>query len=1146
MRSGIRLRLVLFGLFAVLAGGYAAFLTIVSFDWWLGFPGVLRVIVTGIFLGGFGGAAYYWIVKPLRAPLSVEAIAGRLERHFDYLRDRLTSTVSFQAGSTDGSPDMIRKFVENTERIVADVPLESALTVKPLLRSVAGFLIASAVMASVVVYQPEWVSIGWKRYTEPFGSARWPTRVEVAPLTFDTIVPMGESATVMMRVVRGYQATLRGMVFVRDSDGQVSVMTMQPGHNGLYEATIDTITGDLTCWFAAGDHSTRELPFTIRAVKRPVTLEAVASVSPPHYASDRPTIHQNFGDGAVTAPIGGTVEVQVRVSKPVRSGAGEESSGLLLADGRRLPLRQHLEDPSMLSASMPVAGDIRFRIQLWDHDGLENRGAMERVIVARPDRKPVLVMERPTALTEITPGGIVPLKVRVEDDFGIESVAIEGNLPGDQPIAPISLDEHLVRRETEEAVGADVTHDWSMASLGLVPGDLLSFHVTATDNRRLDDLLPQEGRSALMRIKIISDVEFEMRIRDDVAMLERHLRAALLEQQTVIEQTEDYRASLQEVTTMDFSQRESAALIGGRQTKLGKHIRELAGRFASIAERLGQSKTASEQVRTEVGVLGEALEEIAEIPMKSASGRLRDVYEERELARSLSALDEAYDLQLDAADQLRALVRSMAQWGNFRTLVTKTRDMLQRQAAIRTQTQITGKSTLGKPVESLSADEKKRLNQLRRQQDQLVEELGQLLEGMQRMATAEIEKNPSSAAASEDALRVAKAHNVQRHGQDATEAINDNRTAAATVAQKKIERALSKTLATLEQRDTRELLRLRKEARQAQELIAQIIEDQRQLQTATVEAGLMNLDDAVFAEQADQQRQIRGNTKAVASDLAAMEKMEEVARILRLVDKPMDQAAAALEQSDAEPASGAQTDAIGMLEEALRALEVIEREAENEVVRRTIQQIQKELAATAAAQHELNDKLALLVDRIAERGRVGRPEAREATKLSRQQSEIHVLLLDVMPELENVKVYKWALERADQWMREIRDNLARRAVDQDVHDKGVRVERRLSQLVSAIAQTLALPESHEFKEADEGGGGGGGGTERSKAVPPVAELLVLKSLQIDINERTVALNQTLSEGQATESQLKSLAELGQDQAEVMRLAKQVTGRARGE
>ena len=49
IRGKIRLCLLLYGACAVLAGGVGAFLTIILLDWWLWFPGALRIVVSLIF-----------------------------------------------------------------------------------------------------------------------------------------------------------------------------------------------------------------------------------------------------------------------------------------------------------------------------------------------------------------------------------------------------------------------------------------------------------------------------------------------------------------------------------------------------------------------------------------------------------------------------------------------------------------------------------------------------------------------------------------------------------------------------------------------------------------------------------------------------------------------------------------------------------------------------------------------------------------------------------------------------------------------------------------------------------------------------------------------------------------------------------------
>ena len=65
-----------------------------------------------------------------------------------------------------------------------------------------------------------------------------------------------------------------------------------------------------------------------------------------------------------------------------------------------------------------------------------------------------------------------------------------------------------------------------------------------------------------------------------------------------------------------------------------------------------------------------------------------------------------------------------------------------------------------------------------------------------------------------------------------------------------------------------------------------------------------------------------------------------------------------------------------------------------------------------------------------------------------------------------------------------------------------------------------------------------------KPVPTVTELLVLKAMQTDINQRTKRIGADVDPDTAEEQQLRELQMIGEDQAEVRRLAALVTRRAR--
>ncbi|MGB0714733.1 MAG: hypothetical protein ACPGXK_02585 [Phycisphaerae bacterium] len=1205
MRGRIRWRLVVYGLLAVLAGGYAAFLTVLTFDWWLRFPGWLRVFVTALFSGGFMGSFYYWILRPLQAPLSLEALAGRLERHFPELRDRLVSTVSFLHDPTDASPALVDRLVSNTERIVSRTPLETALTVRPLTRSIVAFCVVSALMAGIVSSRPQWIQTGLQRYLDPFGPHRWPTRVEITPLSFDSVVPVGESAAVMMRITRGEHENLRGLLYMEDTAGRVSVQTMQRGSKGAFEATIDAISGDLRYWFVAGDDSTKDEPFSIRAVRRPIVLAARATIRPPAYASDSADVVRDFGDGPVSGTIGGVARIEIQASKAMRGDEtaasttdGEGYLEVSRADGspRRVPLTIDLGRPDLLTAEIRIEGTIQFGVSLRDTDGFENIGDETMTLLAVPDQAPEVALQRPVGSLEMTPSGRVAVEGWIEDDFGLTDAWLDATvvrkeaqpvlMPTDgtstnaEKIAVPLRDhwqvnarshhggEHRDINAQQVTVSPDgvrqvgIEFDWSLKEHAFQPGDVVTFSLVGVDNfsrpeqqdGNAAETVPsvwgdrQLGRSGNRRIIIISPTEFDTRLRDDVVQLERHLQRVLLTQRTLRDDTAGYQDVIRSADSMTTTEREQLASIGSRQSRVSKRLSELAERFEELASRMERASVSTDENVTGMRANAESLRNLAQAEAAEAADNVRKVYEGDDVGGVREqALDDALENQDIVSLEINRLIKKMSEWGSYRTLVTKARDMLQRQSDLRVQTQSAGKEMLGKTVDSLTLDEKARLGTLKRQQVQLGEELTQLMDGMKRLSSTEADKDPSGAEASEDALRAAKAHDAERHVKDAAEAVEQNRTAAATVAQKRVERALRKTLAALEKRETRELLRLQKKSREARELIEQLLQDQRALRDATNEAALMSASPDETDELVNEQRRLHGNANSVAITLARTDALQDAARAMAAIDDPMRRATSAFVDQLLDAAVVAQDEALAVLEEVLQLLLAVEEEAEKEVFRQTIDQIRDELTMLSSSQAALNDRLAKLVTSVEKRGRVSRTDAREATRIGRAEKDLQIALEELLPELGSAEVYQWALERVRTWMAEIHGDLSKRDVRYEIVRKGERIVQRLDQLIAAIDQTLQLPDQREFDNGESGGssGQGGAGQKPGAALPPVTELLLIKSLQLDINARTQTLYQDLDGNEIAETQLSELGEIASDQEDLRTLAEKITNRAKG-
>ncbi len=1179
IRGMVRRRLLGYGFCVVLAGGVFSFISILGFDWLLALPAVLRILVAILFLVGFVGASLHWIARPMQMKLGLDEIAAKLEQHFGCFQDRLASTVNFierrAAQEAEGdSVGMMERTIANADRLARKVRLASALSLRPLFARGALVVLSLALLTTILVASPGWVQTGFYRYVYPFGEIEWPRRVSIVLLTGMERVALGESVTVRMRIDRGLSSGLRGVLHMRNGEGEMTSLAMQRDADGLFYATVDALTEDLDYWFEAGDASTEKRPGRIRVVRRPAVVEALATVAPPPYATNRSSSTYDLNEGPVSAVTGSRVTVNVRASKPIpRGGAGARTPvgvepGLQALAGLRLersakgddrevliPLLIDAENPHLLSARFEIVGDMHFRFELRDEEGFANRGAVRHSILATPDRPPVVTALEPRSVTEVTPHGVIPLVVRVEDDFGITRLALHAKRARDDQTFTVLLSDRVadplesrsrgVGTDAAEGVEATVEFTWSMEPMALSPGDVLVYNALAADNFPGAGRDGQVGRSASLRAVIMSELEFDVRVRDELALLQKRIRRVALDETELLDTTIELLQQGEQPTPLSDEQRARASDASTRQARLIQRVRYLASRFSQLGKRMQANLTADQSAQQRTEHASETLKQVAGGPMTTASGALADSSEQTDPEGQQARLQKTAQEQETTLDRLGALIRTMSQWGNYQWVVSQTRDLVDRQEDLRRQTAALGKTMLGKSVESLEATEAAGLKHEQRRQQQIATDVEDLLARMERLHAAATEKDPSGAEAMDAALRAARSRDVTARLRAAAEAIALNRTAAAVIDQQAVVEGLRKMLRALHERDRRELAELRKRLQRAEDQVALLIEQQSALRLAVHEAGLLHTgpDDTALNSFEQEQHRLRRNTRSVAEELADTERTEYTARTVRMAELPMGEAEEHLREGNAEDALPAQDEALELLEDSLAQLDKLAREAAENALRRSLAQIREDLESVRIAQSGVNAGVTKLRDRVASRDRLRRAETREAAKLARQQAGVRALLDQVLPDLEKVPVYEWALRRVADWMDSCRKRLNARQVDNQLVVTAERIVRELDRLIAAIVETESLPLDTEFAEAGDGGGGGAT-VGASQPVPTVAELFVLKAMQAEINRRTAGLYQSVDVDVATEEQLRELEFVGEDQAQVRHLTELVTENAR--
>ncbi|GAF82280.1 unnamed protein product, partial [marine sediment metagenome] len=395
----------------------------------------------------------------------------------------------------------------------------------------------------------------------------------------------------------------------------------------------------------------------------PTVVEALVAVDPPPYAVHAVPVLSDLAGGEVSAIVGSTLHVSVRSSKPLGVELdGAAAASLEFTDGTRIPLRFTAADRQLLEADFELTADARFRVHLVDADDFENRGGRAYRIEALPDQPPNVVLLEPRSVTEITPDGSVLLLVRADDDFGITAMSIVGrNLDSDAPFE-VPLTDQMAVTPAGDRVLALAEHVWDIAPLGLGPGAVLVYQAQAADNFPGGAIVPdsaaadepgptgpQVGRSAQLRLKIISPADFENRLRDELTLLQARIRRAMLDQQALNDETQALAAASDPDAPPTDADLQAAAAQSSRQVRLANRVQDLSRRFDRLRKKMTYNNVRDAQRRDQVHRMAKTLLEAAAGPMSSAGRRLGDAGQQ-DVADRRSLLDQADADQQAAID----------------------------------------------------------------------------------------------------------------------------------------------------------------------------------------------------------------------------------------------------------------------------------------------------------------------------------------------------------------------------------------------------------------------------------------------------------------------------------------------------------------
>ncbi|MBK8267695.1 MAG: hypothetical protein IPK83_05065 [Planctomycetes bacterium] len=681
VRRRVRLLLAAEGAAILFVMALACGVSFALLDWWVDFPGLIRVLVLAVGCGLGAGWCWRRVVRPLVATIPLDQLALRLGIMNPEERDELAGAVSFLDGHGSGSTKIWERVVATTSQHAAEKSWGRGLNPRRSARSVGAAVVLFGGVAWTAHVLPELAEIGRSRLLAPWVSVEWPRRVQIIPETRDVTAAFGESVTLAMHVSRGDDPFLRAYVEWGPAGGEMRKSLMQREADGTFQFAIEDVRVPLEYSYSAGDDNTKQRPFHISVARRPETDSARIAIRPPPYARGASTIMHELTGAPVSVVRGSHARVEVQVrhgDSAVREGSirfagSDETIALIPMAGRE----------SELTAEFEVADGGSFEIGLIDADGLESRTRQMYELVVKEDELPAVEILSPTDDIDMTPRGVVEVSVRGRDDFGLASLLVYAGVDEDPlepafdllPVEDEGRKAEPAIRETKRSI------QWRLGFMEprVAPGNVIEYAAEAGDLFELDGVRHEAVRSATRRIHIVSESQFAESLRASLSAATAQLRRLASEMRTVRSDTARLNEGPLVRRSMGNREREQASRLAREMRRIAKAGKETSRQLEEIASRADENRVSRLDVALQAKRLGRRIRSMAKESIREAGSALSRASESERFEQQGEALSKALAEEDSVLADMMEMLDSLERWNDFADMARLIRELLDRQ-----------------------------------------------------------------------------------------------------------------------------------------------------------------------------------------------------------------------------------------------------------------------------------------------------------------------------------------------------------------------------------------------------------------------------------------------------------------------------------
>ncbi len=890
----------------------------------------------------------------------------------------------------------------------------------------------------------------------------------------------------------------------------------------------------LEYWFTSGDDQTPVA--RVRLIDPPAIIAASASIKPPAYltgpsASTSPRV-VDLGTGtdgrAVLSDViaGSELTLTLTFNKDLPTprqselerSLGAEFAGAIREASDKATTRL---DRSAWTFTLPVRASFTLRPSLRDGFGVASTDDMAFRVEALTDQPPQASITLPARDEDVLPDALVDVAGEARDDFGLGALTLESQIakrPGDSagaPPEPTGPATEITRTTPTQAStsatppGADqptsttkttqpvtppltATARVALKDLNVAPGDEVWLSALATDTFSLDGQTHAPVRSTIRRLRVISREQLVEQLFSQLDTVRRQAERAEDEQRKLAQQQP-------RTTTSDQT--------ASQQSAISEQIQQMRQSLRDVAAKAETAKRGQNPADRELDEVLRAAERAAEQAASASRDAQRSIADAKAAEQAndqnaqQAADQSAQKSQAESASRLGQLAQSLDRGRDAFAQRRRTQQLLSDQQELRRQTGELSRQTAGKSAEQLTPEQRAQSARLAQEQESLASRAEELLRSLKDKAEELATSDPAASESLKQAAQTGEQRALVQQQQQAARQIQQAQQQQAQQQQQRAEQALNQMLQQLnESQRQRDAVLRRQLDSLVQTLEALVTRQEGELaaleQRAGASAGFDGLDAPLI--------QLRTATLAASEEARALDEQSRAApdqdapKLTDLILQAAARQASAIGALRATPvdvptARTGETDALGLLRDALEAAKAAQEQSKQEEERQARAELRKAYQESLEAQRALITRATETLSAAADRRqRAG------ARAIADEQDALATTLSDLKranQELTESPVFSLAHEIIDASSARASAALRETTLARVILVSQQSVEETLVALVAALDDASKPDEFREQEQGEQQGGDQQGPPQKPPLLPPLTQLKALRELQ---------------------------------------------------